>query len=72
MRASLVVTSALLVVTGAHHHVRQAEAIFGALGARRTEALQLQPLQQRVLREKGLQLLKVPQGGRDEASDEGV
>ncbi|CAK9073686.1 unnamed protein product [Durusdinium trenchii] len=36
----------------------KAEAIFGALGARRTEALQLQPLQQRVLREKGLQLLK--------------
>lgn len=36
----------------------KAEAIFGTLGARRTEALGLQSLQQQLLREKGLQLLK--------------
>lgn len=37
---------------------RQAEAIFGTLGARRVETLGLQSLQQQLLREKGLQLLK--------------
>lgn len=48
----------VLEIHNISRHLAEAEAIFGTLGARRTEVLNLQSLQQQLLREKGLQLLK--------------